>query len=129
MRLISKGSKARGSAPGPRWGLRPQTPILLLRESGDEALANSRANCASPDSGADIKWGLGPTAPVGVQGAKPLGLLCLALAFPSLAWAQALDLSHGGPVTVTAAGGIDWNQGAQTVTAHDDARAVRGDTT
>jgi lipopolysaccharide export system protein LptA len=46
-----------------------------------------------------------------------------------LAWAQALDLSHGGPVTVTAAGGIDWNQGAQTVTAHDDARAVRGDTT
>ncbi len=43
--------------------------------------------------------------------------------------AQALDLSHGGPVTVTAAGGIDWNQAAQTVTAHDDARAVRGDVT
>jgi lipopolysaccharide export system protein LptA len=43
--------------------------------------------------------------------------------------AQALDLSHGGPVTVTAAGGIDWNQGDQTVTAHDDARAVRGDVT
>jgi lipopolysaccharide export system protein LptA len=43
--------------------------------------------------------------------------------------AQALDLSHGGPVTVTAAGGIDWNQAEQTVTAHDDARAVRGDTT
>ena len=46
-----------------------------------------------------------------------------------MAFAQALDLSHGGPVTVTAAGGIDWNQGEQTVTAHDDARAVRGDTT
>jgi hypothetical protein len=23
-------SKARGSAPGPRWGLRPQTPICLI---------------------------------------------------------------------------------------------------
>jgi lipopolysaccharide export system protein LptA len=38
-------------------------------------------------------------------------------------------LSHGGPVTVTALGGIDWNQNDQTVTAHDDARAVRGDVT
>lgn len=45
------------------------------------------------------------------------------------AHAQALDLSHGGPVTVTAAGGIDWNQNDQTVTAHDDARAIRGDVT
>ncbi len=43
--------------------------------------------------------------------------------------AQALDLSHGGPVTVTAIGGIDWDQQAQTVTAHDDARAVRGGVT
>jgi lipopolysaccharide export system protein LptA len=40
--------------------------------------------------------------------------------------AQAIDMSHGGPVTVTALGGIDWDQQAQTVTAHDDARAVRG---
>jgi lipopolysaccharide export system protein LptA len=54
-----------------------------------------------------------------------LGLLVL----PAVARAQALDLSHGGPVTVTAAGGIDWNQGDQTVTAHDDARAVRGEVT
>jgi lipopolysaccharide export system protein LptA len=38
-------------------------------------------------------------------------------------------MSHGGPVTVTALGGIDWDQSAQTVTAHDDARAVRGDVT
>jgi len=30
---------------------------------------------------------------------------------------------------VTAAGGIDWNQADQTVTAHDDARAVRGNVT
>jgi lipopolysaccharide export system protein LptA len=52
----------------------------------------------------------------------------LALA-PTLCAAQPLDLSHGGPVTVTALGGIDWDQSAQTVTAHDDARAVRGDVT
>jgi len=53
----------------------------------------------------------------------------LACVAPCLAGAQALDLSHGGPVTVTALGGIDWDQGNQTVTAHDDARAVRGDVT
>jgi lipopolysaccharide export system protein LptA len=42
------------------------------------------------------------------------------------AFSQALDLSHGGPITVTALGGIDWDQAAQTVTAHQDARATRG---
>ncbi len=45
---------------------------------------------------------------------------------PSPALSQAIDLSHGGPVNVTAAGGIDWDQAAQTVTAHEDARATRG---
>jgi len=60
--------------------------------------------------------------------AARLALLTLCLS-PGLARAQALDLSHGGPVTVTAAGGIDWNQADQTVTAHDDARAVRGNVT
>ncbi len=43
--------------------------------------------------------------------------------------AQAIDLSHGGPVNVTALGGIDWDQAAQTVTAHEDARATRGNAT
>jgi lipopolysaccharide export system protein LptA len=56
-------------------------------------------------------------------------VVALALAAPVAAGAQALDLSHGGPVTVTALGGIDWNQNDQTVTAHDDARAIRGDVT
>ncbi len=51
------------------------------------------------------------------------------LLLPVLGRAQPLDMSHGGPVTVTALGGIDWDQSAQTVTAHDDARAVRGDVT
>ena len=59
---------------------------------------------------------------------KEVLTFCLSF-LPGLALAQPLDLSHGGPVTVTALGGIDWNQGEQTVTAHDDARAVRGDTT
>jgi lipopolysaccharide export system protein LptA len=55
--------------------------------------------------------------------------IAVALALATLcgtAYGQALDLSHGGPITVTALGGIDWNQAAQTVTAHDDARATRG---
>ncbi len=82
-----------------------------------------------------MNWGLGPscaaryrvTAPAWSRGRAP-GLF-LALCLPIAAHGQALDLSHGGPVSVTAAGGIDWNQSEQTVTAHDDARAVRGDTT
>jgi lipopolysaccharide export system protein LptA len=56
----------------------------------------------------------------------PALVLCLVA---GSAAGQPLDLSHGGPVTVTAAGGIDWDQNAKTVTAHDDARAVRGDVT
>ena len=48
---------------------------------------------------------------------------------PAAARAQALDLSHGGPVTVTALGGIDWDQKAQTVTAYNQARAIRGGVT
>jgi lipopolysaccharide export system protein LptA len=56
------------------------------------------------------------------------------IAFPASilaghAFGQAIDLSHGGPVTVTALGGIDWDQKNQTVTAHEQARAVRGTVT
>ena len=56
-------------------------------------------------------------------------LLTVAVAVVLLAGAaraQQIDLSQGGPVTVTAAGGIDWDQNARTVTAYDQARAVRG---
>ncbi len=61
---------------------------------------------------------------------RPLVLAALgALAVPAAARAQALDLSHGGPVTVTALGGIDWDQKVQTVTAYDQARAIRGGVT
>ncbi len=57
------------------------------------------------------------------------GAFALSLLTGTTAHGQAIDLAHGGPVTVTAAGGIDWDQGNQTVTAHDDARAVRGNAT
>ena len=56
-------------------------------------------------------------------------LLAVLAAAPMGARAQAIDMAHGGPVGVTAAGGIDWDQGAQTVTAHEDARATRGNAT
>jgi lipopolysaccharide export system protein LptA len=61
-----------------------------------------------------------------VHAAPLLAALCLV---PAAGYSQAIDLSHGGPVTVTAAGGIDWDQNNQTVTAHDQARAVRGNVT
>ena len=53
----------------------------------------------------------------------------LLAAAPVAARAQQIDLSHGGQVTVTAAGGFDWNQNAQTVTAYGSAQAVRGGVT
>lgn len=48
----------------------------------------------------------------------------LALA-PPAARAQALDLSQGGPVEVTATDGIEWRQQEQVVIARGNARAVR----
>ncbi len=58
---------------------------------------------------------------------KNLGAIVAAvLAWGAPAGPQQIDLSQGGSVTVTAAGGIDWDQNAQTVTAYDQARAVRG---
>ena len=60
----------------------------------------------------------------------PAGMaLAAAISVPHASHAQPIDLSHGGPVNVTAAGGIDWDQNAKTVTAHEDARATRGNAT
>ncbi len=39
------------------------------------------------------------------------------------------DLSQGGPVTITAEDGMDWQQNEQIVVARGNAHAVRGDTT
>jgi len=43
--------------------------------------------------------------------------------------AQGIDLSSGGPVNVTAAGGFEWREAQQEVVATGDARAVRGTVT
>ncbi|WP_062273068.1 LptA/OstA family protein [Acetobacter cerevisiae] len=53
----------------------------------------------------------------------------LAALFCGTAHAQSIDLSHGGQITVTAAGGFDWDQNQKKVTAYDQAKAVRGDVT
>lgn len=57
------------------------------------------------------------------------GACLLALLAPHAAWAQALDLSRGGPISITAQDGIEWRQAAHEVIARGDAKAVRGDTT
>lgn len=57
------------------------------------------------------------------------GLLGAALLGPGPALAQGIDLSHGGPIDVTARDGIDWIQGQQKVVARGDARAIRGNVT
>ena len=56
--------------------------------------------------------------------------LCLtASLFSVSAGAQQLDLSHGGPIDITARDGIEWRQAEQEVIARGDARAVRGTVT
>lgn len=56
------------------------------------------------------------------------------LAVPLLLWAvpapaQPIDLSSGGPITITASEGIEWHQAEQEVIARGNAKAVRGDVT
>jgi lipopolysaccharide export system protein LptA len=56
--------------------------------------------------------------------------LCLgALVLTTPANAQQLDLSHGGPIDITARDGIEWRQNEQQVIARGDARAIRGGVT
>lgn len=52
-----------------------------------------------------------------------------ALLLPSVSLAQAIDMSKGGSVDVTARDGMEWRQNEQVVIANGDARAVRGDVT
>ena len=54
-------------------------------------------------------------------------LLLLAAARPAAS--QGIDMSHGGPVDVTAEDGIEWRQAEQVVIARRNARAVRGGVT
>lgn len=60
--------------------------------------------------------------------ALALGLLAVPAGAVS-AFAQSIDFSHGGPVTVTSDGGIEWRQQSQEVIADENAKAVRGNVT
>jgi len=55
----------------------------------------------------------------------PALTLLAVLALPAAAAAQALDLTEGGPIEVTASNGIEWRQQEQVVIARGNARAVR----
>jgi lipopolysaccharide export system protein LptA len=52
-------------------------------------------------------------------------LVAVLLLAASPAVAQELDLSHGGPIGITAANGIEWRQAEQEVIARGSAQAVR----
>lgn len=55
--------------------------------------------------------------------------LAVALSSPGAAMAQAIDMSHGGPVEVTARDGMEWRRNEQMVIASGGARAVRSGVT
>jgi lipopolysaccharide export system protein LptA len=56
-------------------------------------------------------------------------LTALGLASLPSAYAQQLDLTHGGPIDITAQDGIEWRQAEQEIIANGDAKAVRGNVT
>jgi lipopolysaccharide export system protein LptA len=56
-------------------------------------------------------------------------LLGMALLAGPQARAQQLDLTHGGPIDITAQDGIEWRQNDREVIARGDAKAVRGNVT
>jgi lipopolysaccharide export system protein LptA len=68
------------------------------------------------------------------RAAAPLCLAALCLAAPAVtisvlttpALAQQLDLTHGGPIDITARDGLEWRQNEREVIARGDARAIRG---
>jgi lipopolysaccharide export system protein LptA len=57
------------------------------------------------------------------------GLALSAMAPLRPACAQAIDMTQGGPITVTSQGGIEWRQQQQEVIADEDAQAIRGNVT
>ena len=66
----------------------------------------------------------------GYRLALALGALALSAASPLRpALAQAINMTQGGPITVTSQGGIEWRQQQQEIIAEQDAKAVRGDVT
>jgi lipopolysaccharide export system protein LptA len=66
----------------------------------------------------------------GIGWALLAGVAALSAAAPSrAAFAQAINMTQGGPITVTSQGGIEWRQLQQEVIAQKDAKAVRGNVT
>jgi lipopolysaccharide export system protein LptA len=68
-----------------------------------------------------------------VFGVRPIRLASCLFAFALLAsshaYAQQLDLTHGGPIDITAQDGIEWRQNDQEIIARGDAKAIRGNVT
>ena len=91
----------------------------------DDPLPCRPISFGTPAAASTFTQRVGRQAGVGPTVALAAALSCV----PGLAAAQPIDLSHGGPIGVTALGGIDWDQTNQTVTAHEDARATRGNAT
>lgn len=58
-----------------------------------------------------------------------LAVAIAAVAHAPPAAAQAINMTQGGPITVTSQGGMEWRQQQQEVIADQDAKAVRGDVT
>jgi lipopolysaccharide export system protein LptA len=65
----------------------------------------------------------------GPRALTALAAIGLFAAFAPQAVGQAIDLSSGGPVEVTARGGFEWRDAEHVVIAEGDARAVRGEVT
>jgi len=94
----------------------------------------TRHTAPSPLEGEGWGGGSGPNF-LPVLSLLPVLLLALLLVVGPLltgigaAAAQPLDLTQGGPITVTAHDNIEWHQAEQEVIALGDARAVRGNVT
>ncbi len=73
------------------------------------------------------------SAPAGAGGVAACGAWAAGLLAPvvwaTAAEAQQLDLTHGGPIDITAQDGLEWRQNEQEVIARGDARAIRGGVT
>ena len=73
----------------------------------------------------------GPAARGGLRRLVPVAGLLAAIAAAGCgpAAAQGIDLTQGGPITITARDGLEWLRAQHEVIAHGDARAARQDTT
>src|SRR6185437_6052610 len=97
------------------------------RDARRDRLHRDRQGCRRTVSRAGAAGDERARTMIATSRALLLGLPFLLL--PGVARAQQLDLSHGGPIAVTASDGIEWRQNEQEVIARGNARAVRGNVT